>query len=82
MKKDPNRYPKGLNRRDVEALIRRMESQSDDEAISEADSAWENRRVQMIPVPTELVGKVEALIARHQPPRRSKPTRARRPKAA
>jgi hypothetical protein len=66
--KDPNRYPKGWNRRKVEAVIRYYENQTDDEAIAEAEAAYKSSRFSMIAVPIELVPKVQQLISRQKRP--------------
>lgn len=61
--KDPNRYPKGWDRKKVEALARHYENQSDDEAIAEAEAAYADTETTMMPVPTDLVPQVQKLIA-------------------
>ncbi len=63
MKRDPNKYPKGWNRRRVEAVITHFEGQSDREAIAEADAALVNADFALIPVPIELAAEVRKLIA-------------------
>lgn len=64
MKKDPNKYPKGWNHKRVEAVIAHYDSQSEEEAIAEADAAFENSRMTLVRVPNELVGEVKNLIQR------------------
>jgi hypothetical protein len=63
-KPDPNRYPPGLNARKVKALIEHYEKQSDEEAIAEADAAYERRTTSMIEVPNVLLPKIRRLISR------------------
>jgi hypothetical protein len=63
-KADPNRYPKGLDRARVERVIAYYEGQSEEEAIAEAEAAWENSHVALMRVPTDLVDEVRALITR------------------
>lgn len=63
-KKDPNRYPKGWNRKKIETLIEHYESQSDDEAIAEAEAAYRKRQSSLIEVPIKLLPEVRKLIAR------------------
>jgi hypothetical protein len=63
-KRDPNRYPRGLNRKKVEALIDHYDNQSDDEAIAEAEAAYRKRGSAFIQVPIRLLPKVRQLIAR------------------
>lgn len=62
--KDPNRYPKGLDRKKVQSVIRHYESQSDDDAIAEAAAAYRDIRTTMMPIPVELVPRVQKLIAK------------------
>jgi len=63
-RKDPNRYPKGLNRKKVEALIAHYENQSDDEAIAEVDAAQRGSAYRMMAIPLELVPDVKKLLAK------------------
>jgi len=63
MKKDPNRYPKGLNRAKVLDLISHYENQSDAEAIAEAESAYRKRTSALIEVPVKLLPQVRRLLA-------------------
>jgi hypothetical protein len=64
MKKETNKYPKGWNRKRVADVIRHYESQSEDDAITEADAAFENSRMTLVRVPNELVTEVEEFIRR------------------
>jgi stress response protein YsnF len=43
MRKDPNLYPKGLNREKVKAIIDYYENQSDADAIAEGEAAFYRR---------------------------------------
>jgi hypothetical protein len=63
-RKDPNRYPKGLNRKKVQAIIAHYENQTDDEAIAEDEAAYNDPSFRMMQVPNELVPKVRRLIAK------------------
>jgi hypothetical protein len=63
-KKDPNRYPKGLTRKKVLALIEHYDNQSDEEAIAEAEAAYRKRQSSLIEVPIKLLPEVRKLIAR------------------
>jgi hypothetical protein len=62
--KDPNRYPKGLDRRKVQALIEHYDHQSDADAIAEAEAAYRKRSAAVIEVPIRLLPAVRKLIAR------------------
>ncbi len=61
---DPNRYPKGLDRKKVEDLIEYYENQSDAEAIAEAEAAYRRRTTSWVQVPVKLLPAVRRLIAR------------------
>ena len=63
-KKDPNRYPKGLNRRKVQSLIDYYENQTDAEAIAEAEAAYRKRTTTLIEIPIKLLPAVRQLIHR------------------
>jgi hypothetical protein len=62
--KDPNRYPKGLDRRKVESLIEHYDRQADADAIAEAEAAYRKRTATVIEVPVKLLPAVRKLIAR------------------
>jgi hypothetical protein len=64
-RKDPNRYPKGLNRQKVQAIIDHYENQTEDQAVAEDEAAYHSNSVTMMGVPVKLVPKVQKLIARH-----------------
>ena len=61
---DPNRYPKGWDRKRVNAVISHYENQSDEQAIAEDEAAYDSITSTMMQVPLSLVAKVEKLIAR------------------
>ncbi len=63
-KAEPSPYPKGWNRRRVEAVLKHYENQTDDEAIAEAEAAYNDVTTTMMQVPVELVEQVDRLIAR------------------
>lgn len=62
--RDPNRYPKGLNRKKVQALVNHYENQTDEEAIVEDEAAYNNPAFTMMQVPKALVPQVQRLISR------------------
>lgn len=64
--KDPNEYPKGWNRRKVQAVVEHYESQTDEEAATEDEAAWRDGAFAMIQVPVALVPKVQRLIAKQR----------------
>jgi hypothetical protein len=61
-KREP--FPTGAERKRLQALADYYDNQSDEEAIAEANAAYENTRLTMMEVPVELVPVVEKLIAR------------------
>ena len=64
MKKDPNRYPKGWDRRKVRSLIAHYENQSDDQAIAQARAAYRGRKSSLVEVPVKLLPQVRRILAR------------------
>lgn len=61
---DPSPYPKGWDRKRVQALIDYYENQSDEQAIAEADAAYKHAGSAMIQVPLKLVPRVQKLLAK------------------
>jgi hypothetical protein len=64
MKKDPNRYPKGWNRKKVQEALAYYENQSDAQAIAEAEAAYRKRSTTLIEVPIKLLPQVRRILAR------------------
>jgi hypothetical protein len=64
MKKDPNKYPKGWNRKPVEEVIAHYDNQTDDEAIAEAEAAYRKRKSVLVEVPLKLLPQVRRVLAR------------------
>jgi len=62
-RKDPNRYPKGWNRKRMESLATHYEGQSDKAAITEAEAAYRRRTTSLVEVPVRLLPKVRRLLA-------------------
>jgi len=54
----PVHIPKGWNRQRTQALIDYYDHQSDDDAVAEAEAAYQNNTTTMMAVPVELVPKV------------------------
>ncbi len=61
---DPNRYPKGWNRKRVQALAEYYDNQTDAEAIAELEAAFADGRCAMIQVPLSLVPAVQKILAK------------------
>jgi hypothetical protein len=66
MKKRTSRFPPGWNDERVEKVLRHYEAQSEEEAVAEDESAFEDQTQTVIEVPTELVPAIRDLIARHE----------------
>lgn len=64
LRTDQSPYPKGWNRKRVEAVIEYYENQTDDEAIAEAEAAYSAVTTTMMQIPIELVPRVQKLIAK------------------
>ncbi len=62
--RDPSPYPKGWNRKRVQALIDYYENQTDEEAVAEAETAYRAQDSAMIQVPLKLVTRVQKLLAK------------------
>ena len=62
--KDPNKYPKGWDAKEVRVLAEYYEKQSDAAAAAEDDAAYADGTFTMMAVPHALVAKVQKLIAR------------------
>jgi len=63
-KTDSSPYPPGWNRSRADALIDYYEHQTDDEAIAEAEAAYNAVKTTMMQVPVELVPRIQKLIAK------------------
>jgi len=74
--KDPNKYPRGWNRKKVQELIDRYENQTEDEAVAEAEAAFNDPDQTVVLVPRALLPKVNKLLSAYRP-RRSKPVGTR-----
>lgn len=59
-----NRFPKGWNEDRVEEVLDHYENQTEDEAVAEDESAWEDESHTFIEVPNELVPAVRELLAK------------------
>lgn len=63
-KKDPNRYPKGWNRKKVRQVAAYYDHQSDEQAIAEAEAAYRKRKSALIEVPLKLLPRLRRMLAR------------------
>jgi len=65
VKQPLNKYPRGWNRRKIQELADYYDNQSDDEAIAEAEAAYNDPRQTVMLVPCELVPQIDKLLAAH-----------------
>jgi hypothetical protein len=61
-----NQFPSGWDQQRVQKIITTYETQTEDEAMAEDESAWETSDQTVMWVPTDLVTMVRELIANHQ----------------
>jgi hypothetical protein len=66
MSKRKQKLPPGWDEERIREVIAHYESQTEDEQFAEIEAAWEDPNVTMVAVPTELVPKVQALLARYE----------------
>ncbi len=82
MKKDPNKYPRGWNRKQVERLVQYYDSQTPEEIAAEMEAAYKDKRTTLISVPTNMVLEVQKVISkkrrRKSPSAKTKSPQARR----
>ena len=62
--KKKQKFPAGWDEKRVREVLAHYESQSEDEQFAEIEAAREAEGVTLMAVPTELVPKVRALLAR------------------
>ena len=63
---DNSRFPPGWDEDRVQKIIEHYDSQTEVEALAEDEAAFEADGQTVIEVPTELVPKIRALIAKHR----------------
>jgi hypothetical protein len=59
-------FPKGWDQKRARAIAAYYDNQTDEAAIDEAEAAYNNTRVSMMPIPVDLVPAVQALIKRRR----------------
>jgi hypothetical protein len=62
--KKKQKLPKGWTQAKIRELIAYYDNQTEDEEFEEIEAAHKNAHITMMAVPTELVPKVRALLAR------------------
>ena len=60
-----NQFPPGWNEERVQSVIRHYESQTEDEAVAEDETARTDSRHTFVAIPVELVPAVQELLAQH-----------------
>jgi hypothetical protein len=59
-----NKYPPGWDEARVQRVLAHYEEQSENEAIAEDESAWEDTKQTFIEVPSDLIPLVRELLAK------------------
>ncbi len=60
-----SKFPPGWDEKRIQDVIAYYETQTEDEAVAEAEAALANEEQTIIAIPKELVPAVRELIARH-----------------
>lgn len=60
-----NKFPRGWNENRIKKVINHYESQSEEDAVSEDEAAYEHDGQTIMEIPSELVPKVRDLIAKN-----------------
>ena len=61
-----NKFPPGWDEERVQKVLAHYETQSEDEAVSEDEAAFEQPGQTVMEVPSALVPAIRELIAKHQ----------------
>ena len=61
-----SKFPPGWDEERVTRVLQHYESQSEDEAVAEAEAALDSSVATVMSIPTDLVAEVRELIARHK----------------
>ena len=59
-----SKFPAGWNEKRVKRVLELYESQSEDEAVAEAEAAYEDSNQTFMEIPNELIPVVRELIAK------------------
>ena len=59
-----NKYPRGWNEDRIKKVVNHYETQSEDDAVSEDEAAYEHDGQTIMEVPSELVPQVRDFIAK------------------
>lgn len=66
--KKKQKYPPGWDQKRVQEVIDYYENQTDEQRLAEIEAARKAKNITMMAVPTDLVPKVRALIAKNEAP--------------
>ncbi|MFO1433924.1 MAG: hypothetical protein U1F76_28140 [Candidatus Competibacteraceae bacterium] len=64
MKQSP--FPPGWDDNQIQTVIAHYEAQTEEEAVTEDEAAFQDPTQTLMEIPTELVPRVRELIAKHQ----------------
>ncbi len=60
------KFPPGWNEKRVKELIAHYENQTEDEEFADIEAARKSEDITMMAIPTDLVPKIRALLARRR----------------
>ncbi len=60
-------FPTGWDEKRVQKVLEHYEQQSEEEAIAEDESSFEDQTQTVMEVPNDLVPAIREMIAKHQP---------------
>ena len=66
-----NKFPPGWDEKRVQKVLAHYEEQTEEEAVAEDESAFEDSTQTFIEVPKALLPAIRDLIAKHKEPRRA-----------
>ncbi len=61
-----SKFPPGWDEKRVQRLLEHYEEQTEEEAVAEDESAWEDSGQTTVAIPSELLPQVRELIAKHR----------------
>jgi len=71
MKNSLNKYPKGWNKKKIDALIKHYEEQTEDEEVAEDEAAFNDPDQTVVLIPRALLPKVNKLLSAHSARKKS-----------
>jgi hypothetical protein len=67
MKKPLNKYPKGWNKKKIDALVKHYDQQTEDEEVAEDEAAFNDPNQTIVLIPMALLPKVNKLLSAYRP---------------